>query len=291
MSSEKQKQIKLDFISKSAKVKNLLNQEPDFKKSRVILSPKKFVIAPKKGKKTLIKKSNIMDVGKKEDLPPALKATIEKKAFLIKYRKKGDFKAIIIQDKKNRINNLFSTICKIVLRNTKVYIKHPAKVSGRIKDKNWTKNNLSVNKKSILLKNSKIDIDSITYVKTKQKNNEKFIAISYKKDKKIITTYFKFDDHRLKIFWKYIRKKYIKIVEEIRKLKLNKKEKKAIVGIYSGAKLSNLPNLLGLSPKKSKKVIKNLIDKKILEKNGKKIQLTNKGRVATEVHLEDVNIG
>lgn len=266
---------------------------------RVLLSEKRLVLAVKDSDKLTIPLHTIYDIGVGQ-VPDELDGFFESTVTLVFERQNRRFVAAIEGDDE-KIDKFSTLLFKAVLNGTSVTIKHPARVGGRVLETEFQPAKVFVQPKQVEFKTAEEDLSIyLAHVRHIQRMNRDIagqprpvLEIQHMPEGRAITTMAATDNPRkMGLLGRYCRLEYADIVTELSSLEFSKDEKQALVALYSGTGSDgiSLPAILNLEHAEVTILLNRLKNDGLIIDTESGVELTPKGHLAVNQHLEDINL-
>ncbi|OKY77517.1 MAG: Chemotaxis system protein containing CheF-like and HTH domain, archaellum-associated [Candidatus Methanohalarchaeum thermophilum] len=94
---------------------------------------------------------------------------------------------------------------------------------------------------------------------------------------------------KIRFLWGYLKKEYTRVVNQIENLEITPEEEEIIIAIYSGATTDQITQIIDIESNQIQIHIQNLKNKEILKENKNGLKLISKGKIATNLYIDDIN--
>lgn len=264
---------------------------------RVVLGKGQLVLAASDEDKVTIPLSSVFDVN--VDYKPNIFDPIPGSPVTVAYRNGGNRVAAVISEDETTIRKFTAVLFKGILNGTHATIKHPAKVGGRVMDTGYKAGILSLQSGAVQFDTDEgpvsITLDSVVDFDrdTRPVDGEQrpVLEVSHMNNGKALTTLAATDSQRkLSILGRYLRRRYQKQMASLENLSLSEAETETLATIYSAGDMDvSLASVLGVEPKKVKRILHGLHEKGLIESSNGGPMLTAKGQIVVNHYLERVN--
>lgn len=261
---------------------------------RVLLSHKRLVLAADGGR-TTVPLSSVFDVSV-GFVPPEMEEFFSDTVTLA-YSEGGERRFVVIEGKGDNVDRFASVLFKTLLSGTTAYLRHPAKVGGRVTDEPVQEVKLALRPRSLAFAGEQsvtIDLSGVTNIERTTREfggrRREVLAVSHMDGRTAVTTDLAVTSRRkANVLGRYVRIEYASFMEDIQDLDHSEEELEALVGVYSTGGDVDLSSLLGAEPSQVTMVLNALREDGLIVDGADAIELTPKGRVVVTQHLEDVN--
>lgn len=267
-------------------------------KGRVLLSPKRLVLAANDDNKVTIPLSSIFDIAVGH-IPPDLGEFFASTVTIAFERNETRYVAAI-EAGDEKIDKFSTVLFKTILNGTGMSIKHPARVGGRVTDEKFIPAKLFVHPRQVRFRSGRGDLDiglsTVTeFDRSARKLRERsrpVLEVRHMKDGQSMMTLAATDSSRkMSILGRYLRREYSELTNELRDIEISDDEKEILVALYSGAGEQGI-SLAKIVDKEAPKVtmmLNKLDEDDLVVDSSDGTQLTPKGQVVVSKYLEDVN--
>lgn len=284
-----------DFV---AKFNSESASRGDPAKGRVVLSQKRLVLASNGDDKTTIPLSSIFDIAVgqvPDDLGHFFDSTIT-----IAFERSGSRYVAAVEAGDDKIDKFSTVLFKAILNGTETTVKHPARVGGRVTDKEYAHAKLYIKPVMVRFKRPDDDIDiSLSTITEFSRGSRKIagtkrpvIEVRHMDQGRSTLTMAATDSARkMSILGRYLRLEYADLMADLDDIEISTDEKEILVALYSGAgsKGMSLTSVVDKEPQKVTVLLNRLEQNELVVDSKQGTKLTPKGRVVVSNHLEDVN--
>jgi helix-turn-helix protein len=267
-------------------------------KGRVLLSQKRLVLAVRNGDKLTIPLSSIFDVAVgqvPDELDGFFRSTVT-----IAFEKKGRQFVAAIEDENEKIQKFSTVLFKALLNGTKMTVKHPARVGGRVTDEEFEAAKLYLKPKQVEFNSPDgkmmIRLSAVTefdHTKRQITGTERPVLDVHHMPKgtALLTQVTTESSRKMSILGRYLRLEYSELMADLNETDLSEDEKELIVAIYSGAggEGLSLAQVLSKDPSEVTMLLNDLEEEELVVDSTDGTKLTPKGQVLVNRHLEDIN--
>jgi len=284
-----------DFVAKFDAT-NISARDPI--KGRVLLSPKRLVLAADSENKLTIPLSSIFDVAVghvPEELDGFFDATVA-----VRFQRKNRWDVAVVEAGEDKTERFSTLLFKALLNGTQVTIQHPARVGGRVVDGEFQPAKLTVEPRHIRfgLADSAVEVDLAAVTAFDRSTRE--IAGSKRPtlqvrhtrgDRSLSTIVAASSDQKMAILDRFLRLEYSELLADARGMDVSPDETKVLVALYSGAGAEglSLTAILGEDSSRMTVIVNRLAEKGLLADAEEGMALTPLGRVVVDTHFEDVD--
>jgi len=267
-------------------------------KGRVVLSQKRLVLAANSEEKATIPLSSVFDIAVghvPDDMGEFFDATVT-----IAFERNGNRYVAAVEAGDDKIDKFSTVLFKAILNGTDVTIKHPARLGGRVTDREYVPAKLFLQPKRVRFKKADESVDIGLSTVTEFSRSSRKIAgakrpvleVRHMEQGQSMLTMVATDSPRkMSILGRYLRLEYSDLMTDLKDVEITKEEKEVLVALYSGAgeKGLSLANVVGKEPQKVTMVLNRLEEDELVVDSKQGTKLTPKGQVVVSNHLEDVN--
>jgi len=284
-----------DFVAKFNS-ENTARGEPV--KGRVLLSQKRLVLAPNEAEKATIPLSAIFDIAVGQ-VPDELGDFFDS-TVTVAFEHDGTRHIAAIETGKGKIDKFSTVLFKTILNGTEMRIKHPARIGGRVTDREFVPAKLYLKPKAVRFKTGDSPVDiSLSTVTGFDRSDRKIggttrpvIEVRHVDGGQSTMTLATTDSSRaMSILGRYVRREYSELTSELAEIELTDGEKEILVALYSGAGTQgiSLAKIVDSEPQQVTMLLNQLEEDELVVDAEEGTKLTPKGQVVVSTHLEDVN--
>jgi helix-turn-helix protein len=284
-----------DFLA-TFNAENTAHGEPT--RGRVLLSQKRLVLAATDAERTTVPLSAVFDVAVGH-VPPGLGDFFDS-TVTIAFERGGDRYVAAVEADEETIDKFSTVLFKTLLNGTEMTVKHPARVGGRVTDRDFRPARLSIEPRRVRFRgeSSTLDIPLSTVTGFGRSRREvggsgrQVLEVRHMDEGESTMTLAATDSARkMSILGRYIRLEYSELLADVRELDVSKAEKEVLVALYSGAGSEglSLPRIVDREPQEVTMLLNRLQEEELVVDARGGTKLTPKGRVVVNTHLEDVN--
>ncbi len=267
-------------------------------KGRILLSEKRLVLAVRDGDKLTVPLTSIFDVAVGQ-VPDELDGFFDS-TVTIAFKKHDKRFVAAIEADDEKIQKFSTVLFRALLNGTEMTIKHPARVGGRVTDREFQAAKLLLKPRQVEFKNTEetvvIKLAAVTEFDQMQREvggtKRPFLHVHHMPHGDALLTQITTGSPRkMAILGRYLRLEYSDLMSELKKTELTSDEKELLVAIYSGAgnEGMSLPQILGTDPSEVTMILNDLEDEELVVDASDGTKLTPKGQVLVNRHLEDIN--
>lgn len=268
-------------------------------KGRVVLSQKRLVLAVKDTDKLTIPLSAVHDIGVGQ-VPEELDGFFQTTVTLIFQDGNHGYVAAIEGDDE-KILTFSELLFKAILNGMDVNIRHPARIGGRKVTEEFIPASVTLQPKSVKFttESESIPVDLAAVAKITRNRREihgldrPILEIRHISNGQAILSMIATQSSRkMELLSRYLRLEYSKMVSEIGDISLSGDEKQLLVAVYSGAGEEgiSLPSILNMEEEAVEEICKTLMEDDLLTETKSGLELTPKGQIVVNRHLEEVNV-
>lgn len=192
------------------------------------------------------------------------------------------------------INEVKNTFYDKYLNNSVCFLKHPVKKGGVVKDSEWEKTMIKLQKEKIGLvtqdgKIIKIDLGEVQDLGKEKKgikdNKRQILKINHVSgDNTTVESHVYVSQLKLSLIEKFINENTGRVESEI---ELSDEEEQILIALYSGVSPFEIPEFVGLDVDNVEEIYEKLIEKNILDeiRVRREVELTPRGRNLASKHV------
>lgn len=264
---------------------------------RVLLGQGQLVLAESDENKVSIPLESVFDVS--IGSTPTFFDPMPGTPVTVAYQDGMDRVAASISADESTSEKFVTVLYKAILNGTRVTLKHPAKVGGRVTDTGFKGGLLTLEKGAVQFDtdegpvtiplNSVIDFSRET--RTVDGTDRPVLIVSHMDNGTAMTTLAAVDSARkLSILGRYLQRVYQRVLDSLQQISLSEPETETLATIYSTGEMDvSLSNVLDVSPKQVKRLLHSLHEKGLIESKDGGPVLTAKGQIVVTHYLERVN--
>jgi helix-turn-helix protein len=267
-------------------------------RGRVLLSQKRLVLAATDAERTTVPLSAVFDVAVGH-APPGLGDFFDS-TVTIAFERGGDRYVAAVEAGEETIDKFSTVLFKILLNGTEMTVKHPARVGGRVTDRDFRPARLSIEPRHVRFRGDsstlEIPLSTVTgFGRSRREvdgSRQLVLEVRHMEGGESTMTLAATDSARkMSILGRYIRLEYSELLADVRELDVSKAEKEVLVALYSGAGSEglSLPRIVDREPQEVTMLLNRLQEEELVVDARGGTKLTPKGRVVVNTHLEDVN--
>lgn len=262
---------------------------------RVILSPKRLVLASGDGQ-TTIPLSDVIDVV--IGTVPADLAEYFDDTIVVAYRRNGERRTAIMEADGTTLGRFRTVLFKALLGGARCWLKHPGRVGGRVTDASLEPATLHVAERAVIFDgldpSVRIDLSTVTHFEKTERtlDGESRPALNVRhaeSDAAVTTVMVMQSPRRMNLLGRYLRAEYGDLLEDVRDIDISEAETELLVAIYSGAGAGNLAGVLDCEPSTVTMLLNGLEEKSLVTTADGETSLTSLGRLAVGDRVERVN--
>lgn len=266
---------------------------------RVLLSQKRLVLAANRGEKATVPLSSVLDVAVGQvpaDMEEFFDATVT-----VAFKRDGNRYVAAIEADEEKIEKFSTVLFKALLNGTEMRIKHPARLGGRVTDREFTRAKLAVGSGTVTFKSDERTVGiSLSTVTAFDRNEHELggttrpmLEVRHVENGQSMLTLAATESARkLSILGRYLRLEYSELMAELEEIDLSAEQKEILVALYSGAggEGMSIASVVDAEPAQVTMLLNGLEEVGLVTTAGGETTLTPKGRVVVSNHLEDVNV-
>ncbi|MFB6131984.1 MAG: CheF family chemotaxis protein, partial [Halanaeroarchaeum sp.] len=166
----------------------------------------------------------------------------------------GGQKRVVLIEGDDVVDRFMKLLFKGILNGTKVTVKHPARVGGRVTDESFRPAKLFVAPTEVRFRSDDsfaIVISTVSGFKRVERDvdedTQNMLSVRHAPGGTVVTTEIAIaSDRKMNILGRYLRIEYSQLKEELSDISLSEAEIEVLVGLYSGASEGNLAGMLGV---------------------------------------------
>lgn len=268
---------------------------PDPVSGRVVLSPKRLVLATGDSK-TTVPLSTVFDVSIGY-VPPKLSEFFNDTVTLA-YERDGERSVAFIEAGSEEVKRFKTLLFKALLNGTTVSVKHPARVGGRVTNQPFQPANLAVRPGELAFVDGPepfaIELPTVTHFEKIEREvageTRPVISVRHASDGQAATSEIALQSSRkTNVLGRYVRLEYSEIRAELAAIDVSDEEVETLVAIYSHGDASNVAQVLGKDSSSVTMLLNDLERKGLLTAGDDGLSLSTRGQLVVSRRIEDVN--
>jgi len=266
---------------------------------RVLLSQKRLVLAVNSNDRLTIPLSKIFDIAVghvPDDIQGFFESTVT-----IAFELKGRQHKAVIEADDSTIEKFSTVLFKAVLNGTKITIKHPARVGGRVTDESFVPARLYLRPKTVQFRGrgEPIEITLATVTQFSHATREiagkshPVIEFQHMPSGEAMVTMVALNTRRMmSILGRYLRIEYTELINELKDINISADEKEILTAVYSGGGQEgvSLSGIVDMDPSNVTMILNRLEEKELVVDSASGTRLTPKGQIVVNRYLDDVNV-
>ena len=268
-------------------------------KGRVLLSNKRLVLAVNSNDRLTIPLNSIADVAVGH-VPDEIQGFFES-TVSVAFELNGRRHKAVVEAADSTIQKFATVLFKTILNGTRMSVKHPARVGGRVTDESFVDCQLFLRPQSVRFKTEAelVEIELATVTKFSQSNREinggeqPVLELQHMPAGEAMVTMAAMNTPRkMTILGRYLRLEYTELMNELKNVEISADEKELLTAIYSGGGQEgvSLAGIVDLDPSNVTMVLNRLEEKELVIDTASGTRLTPKGQIVVNRHLEEVNV-
>ncbi|MFC7072525.1 CheF family chemotaxis protein [Halovenus rubra] len=264
---------------------------------RILLSESQLVLAKDEEQKEVIGLDQVFDIN--TETTPKFVEPMPGRPVTVAYQSGNNRVTAVVSADKTTSKKFETVLFKGLLSGTYMVLKHPAKVGGRVMDTEFQGGIMGLSTNAVTFEIDEgpvtIPLDSVVDFSREQRTvngeNRPVLVVSHMDNGEALETVAASDSSRiLSILGRYFRGTYEELLASLQQISLSNAETEALTTIYSTGDMDvSLPSVLGMDPKKVKRVLHSLHDNGLIEAGENGPVLTAKGQIVVNEYLERVN--
>jgi helix-turn-helix protein len=264
---------------------------------RIILGEDRLVLAASEDDRVTIPLTAVFDVATGNEA--AMVEQIPGSPATIAYEDGPNRTTAVIAADESTIGKFTSVLFKALLNGTRVTIKHPAKIGGRVLETAFKGGLLTLESGGVVFDtdegpvtiplSSIVDFDRET--RTVDGSERPVVVVAHMDNGEALTTLAATDSPRkLSILGRYLRQTYDKVLESLQEITQSEPETETLATLYSTGDMDvSLTSVLDEDPQMVKRILHALHQKGLIESGENNPVLTAKGQIIVNQYLERVN--
>jgi helix-turn-helix protein len=264
---------------------------------RVLLSEAQLVLAKDEETKETIPLDQVFDINPGSS--PKFVDGMPGRPVTIAYQHGSDRATAVVSTDETESKKFENVLFKAILNGTYTTLKHPSKIGGRVLDTEFQGGIMSLSANQVKFDIDegpvRIPLDGIVDFSREQQtvngDDRPVLVVSHMDNGEALETVAATDSTRkLSILGRYLRGTYQRLLQSLQQLSLSNSETEALTTIYSTGDMDvDLPNVLGMNPKKVKQILQSLHRSGLIESGDNGPVLTAKGQIVVNEYLERIN--
>lgn len=210
----------------------------------------------------------------------------------------GDRHVAVITAEPEEIQDFTGSLFKAILDRTTAWVKHPARIGGRVTDSSPETASLLLGTRRLkfadLDEPIEIDLEDVTHFERAQRSvrgqTRSILRVRHMEGGSSVTTETLVENERkMSLLGRYLRLEYRELMEEVRDMDLGDGEMELLVALYSGGDDTDLARMLGESTNTITMRLNDLTEKGLITDAGSDTALTPRGRLLVGQEIEAVN--
>ncbi len=265
---------------------------------RVLLSQKRLVLAVNSTDRLTIPLSKIVDIAVghvPDDIQGFFESTVT-----IAFELKGKQHKAVIEADDSTIEKFSTVLFKAVLNGTKIRVKHPARIGGRVTDESFVPARLYLRPRTVQFRGDdtvEITLATVTeFSRTMREINgreQPVIEFQHMPAGEAMVTMVALNSRRMMIILgRYLRIEYTELINELKNVEISEDEKEILTAVYSGGGQEgvSLAGIVDTDPSNVTMILNRLDEKELVVDSASGTRLTPKGQIVVNRYLEDVNV-
>ena len=268
-------------------------------KGRVLLSDKRLVLAVNSNDRLTIPLRSIADVAVGH-VPDEIQGFFES-TVSVAFELNGRRHKAVVEAADSTIQKFATVLFKAILNGTRMSVKHPARVGGRVTDELFVDCELFLRPQSVRFKTNSelVEIELATVTKFSQSRREinggeqPVLELQHMPSGEAMVTMAAMNTPRkMTILGRYLRLEYTELMNELKDVEISADEKEILTAIYSGGGQEgvSLAGIVELDPSNVTMVLNRLEKKELVVDTASGTRLTPKGQIVVNRHLDEVNV-
>lgn len=262
---------------------------------RVVLSQKRLVVATGENRTTVPLKT-IYDVSIGY-VPPKLEEFF-RDTVTIAYERTDGRSVVFLEAGSDKVKRFKTLLFKALLNKTTVFVKHPARVGGRIMDQSFGPAVLTVQPGTVMFGDRSdpftIELPTVTHFEKIERevggSNRPIISVRHVENAQTVTSEIAMDSSRkMNVFGRFVRLEYSEAQSELARISVSDEEIETLVALYSHGDTMSVAKVLGKDTSRVTMLLNDLQKKGLLEEDENGMAVTTHGQLLVSKRIEDVN--
>ena len=263
---------------------------PEPVSGRIVLSRKRLVLATGDSK-TTVPLAAIFDINVGH-VPGELESFFQD-TITIAYEDGDARRAAVVEAGGEEVSRFKTVLFKAQLTGSEARIRHPARVGGRVTDRQFRPAKLQIRPGAVRFVGSEpvaVELANITYFQKERREVGSVVAVRHADEGRSVTSEFALETERkLNLLGRYLRLEYSELAKEVEDVDLSETEMEALVAVYSGARSGDLAGTLGVDSSRATLLLNDLREKGLIDEGRKGLSLTAQGQLLVSDRIESVN--
>lgn len=264
---------------------------------RIVLGEDRLVLAASEDDKLTIPLTAVFDVALGNEV--AFTDPMPGTPVTIAYEDGTTRTTAVVAAKEDPIRKFTVVLFKALLNGTRMTIKHPAKIGGRVLDNPFKGGILTLQQGGVVFDTDEgpvtVPLSSIVdfdrEIRAVDGTERPVLVVAHMDNGEALTTLAATDSPRkLSILGRYLRRTYDKVLESLQEISLSEPETETLTTLYSmGGMDVSLTSVLDEGPQRVTRILHALHQKGLIESGEHSPVLTAKGQIVVNQYLERVN--
>lgn len=268
-------------------------------KGRVLLSEKRLVLAVNNNDRLTIPLTKMLDVAVGH-VPDEIQGFFES-TVTVAFELQGRRHKAVVEADNDTIQKFATVLFKAILNGTRTTIKHPARVGGRVTSESFVPARLYLRSRSVRFKKDdeivEIELPRVTKFSRANRDingqSQPVLEFQHMPSGEAMVTMAALNSRRkMTILGRYLRLEYTELMNELKDIEITGDEKEILTAIYSGGGQEgvSLAGIVDIDPSNVTMILNRLEEKELVVDTPSGTQLTPKGQIVVNRHLEEVNV-
>ncbi|MEF8780443.1 MAG: CheF family chemotaxis protein [Haloferacaceae archaeon] len=262
---------------------------------RVLLSPKRLVLATKDAK-TTVPLSSVFDVAV-GTVPPDLRSFFSD-TVTVAYARRSERGTAVIEGKPEPMERFRSVFFKALLHDVTVTVRHPAKVGGRITDADDQTAAVKLDEGEISFVGCPepftVDLSTVVDYERSQRTlageTRPTLSVRHVSDGTPVTSLITVPSERtLNVIGRYIKLEYGEVMEEVYDLDPTEEQLQILVTLYTADGGVSFSDIVTGDATRTSMLLDELREEGLVADGEAGPTLTHKGRMVVSTYLESIN--
>lgn len=262
---------------------------------RVILSQKRLVMASNEAKST-IPLQTIFDISVGY-VPPKLEKFF-RDTVTIAYENDDGRTVVFLEAGSDEVKRFKTLLFKALLNKTSVFVKHPARIGGRVTDRSFGPASMVVDPGRVSFGETAdpftIELPTVTHFEKIERElggtKRPIISVRHVDGGQSVTSEIAMDSSRkMSVFGRYVRLEYSEAKSELSRIDVSDEEMETLVALYSHGDTMSVAKVLGKDTSRVTMLLNDLQRKGLLEEDASGMSVTTQGQMLVSKRIEDVN--
>jgi helix-turn-helix protein len=264
---------------------------------RIVLGEDRLILAASEDDRVTVPLTAVFDVATGNEA--AVVEQLPGSPVTVAYQNGASRTTAVIAADESTIGKFTSVLFKALLNGTRVTIKHPAKIGGRVLDTAFKGGLLTLESRGVVFDTDEgpvtiplpsiVDFDRET--RAVDGTDRPVLVVAHMDNGEALTTLAATDSPRkLSILGRYLRQTYDNVLESLQQITLSEPETETLATLYSTGDMDvSLRNVLDEKPEMIKRILHALHQKGLIESGENNPVLTAKGQIVVNQYLERIN--